>query len=106
MYTSIISTYYDRALIHTRYVHAPTAKVVRDFLYYFYVGPLFFESSILHHLMHFNVMMFPARYRAQVARSCFSGVCCVLFSIVLCFDLSPQKYKLTNKINVSFVQLC
>ena len=46
-----------------------TAKPILFIMEYLLVGPLFFESSIAHHIFHFNIFDFPKRVRASVARS-------------------------------------
>ncbi|KNC82503.1 hypothetical protein SARC_05203 [Sphaeroforma arctica JP610] len=41
---------------------ANTSNAVLKVLEYFYVGPLFFESSILHHFANLNIFIFPKRH--------------------------------------------
>jgi omega-6 fatty acid desaturase (delta-12 desaturase) len=53
---------------------APVRAVAKRVVYYFYLGPLFFESSILHHLMHFNPFFFKPRDRPAVLRSILATV--------------------------------
>eukprot|EP01134_Creolimax_fragrantissima_P008212 CFRG8212T1 len=45
---------------------AKTSNFLLRILEYFYVGPLFFEGSILHHLVNMNVFTFPKRFRRTV----------------------------------------
>eukprot|EP00127_Corallochytrium_limacisporum_P004813 Clim_evm3s182 gene=Clim_evmTU3s182 len=47
---------------------------VRLILYLFYAGPMFWEASILHHMMNMVPFVFPKRKRAMVWRSVIIGV--------------------------------